>query len=119
MLQKCFVGVLKKSWSLDVPRYLPISALKLKYKRPAIVPEILDTPPGSPGEIDGIFQPTHKSKLEWSVTTEANVDVNFVSYKDENSIRIVIDNSNVLFPEIITDLIKNVLFIKKNNSSPQ
>ncbi|XP_035223745.1 cytochrome b5 reductase 4-like isoform X2 [Stegodyphus dumicola] len=119
MLQKCFVGVLKKSWSLDVPRYLPISALKLKYKRPAIVPEILDTPPGSPGEIDELFQPTRKGKFEWSVTNEANIDVNFVSYKDENTVRIVIDNLNVLFPEIITDLIKNVLFIKKDNSGPQ
>ncbi|CAL1293788.1 unnamed protein product [Larinioides sclopetarius] len=139
MLQKCFIGILKKTWSLDVPRFPPLKHLKVKHKKAITLPDGADkesetiskkeskeTPIVSDNkcnetleEKEPDIQRTTAGKSEWSVSPYSKPDASKVSVgfdEDGSTIKLLINCSTSKLQGLITDLVDRKLFIRFDDS---
>lgn len=115
MLQKCFVGFLKKSWSIDVSRFPAIKPFK-KQKNPKIIPK--DTSLTSPEE-DGISASNRATVWYTVPSSPTKGEISLSLSHEENKPLLKIVSLNIKPSELITEIIKENLFIRLNKDSSE
>ncbi|GIY74618.1 hypothetical protein CEXT_668201 [Caerostris extrusa] len=139
MLKKCLVGVLKKTWSLDVPKFPPLKHIKRdKHKKVVTVlnstkKDPLDVSDSTSKDIMAVsenacietlidevdIQRTTAGKSEWPVSSfpkSNSSEVSIKFYENEDSMKIVINCSNLKRQGVTTDLVGKKMFINTNDS---
>nr|XP_042897433.1 cytochrome b5 reductase 4 isoform X2 [Parasteatoda tepidariorum] len=117
MLQKCFVGILKTPWTIEVPKLFQMKHLKFKSSKK------LSTGDSSVMiECDNSEEVNNKSfqvKSQWSISPLPESDSKEVSIRSDDqkdSLKLLISCSSIQKQGLITDLVEKDLFIKINNS---
>ncbi|KAF8790342.1 cytochrome b5 reductase 4-like [Argiope bruennichi] len=138
MLQKCFIGILKKSWSFDVPKFLPLKQSKVKHMKTITVDSVdKECKTVSKNESKEIpivsdiassemleemvtdIQRTTAGKSVWSLSPYSKSDASRVSVRfdeDGNMMKLFINCSALNLHGLITDLVDRKLFIRINDS---